>query len=157
MFYIYLTAENIYWKSIYYVELNTTRELYLQVYIYKYCIFTVMYITVMNNASMQGLKMQRLEERWENSCFRCKRDTWHLHSKHILPAPKYRSQLSKISACTCKWELNVLVPLQLHLNSWFTRLIIFLIRVTLLTIKAFVGLHFPDTDCPVSELVDMIE
>ena len=116
-----------------------------------------MYIIVMNNAPIQGLKMQRLEERWENSCFRCKRDTWHLYSKHILPSPIYRSQLSKIGACTCKWELNVLVPLQLHLDSWFTRLILFLISVTLLTIEAFVGLPFPDTGCPVSELVDMID
>ena len=50
---------------------------------------TVLYITLINNASLLELVMQGLEEKLEKSCFQCKRNTWHKCSQHILHSPKY--------------------------------------------------------------------
>ena len=49
----------------------------------------VLYITVMNDASLQELMMQGLDGRLETLCFQCKRNTWHLCSKQFLQPPKY--------------------------------------------------------------------
>ena len=48
-----------------------------------------LYITIMNNTSLQDLVMQGLEERLQKSCFQCKRNTWHLYSKQSFQPPKY--------------------------------------------------------------------
>ena len=50
---------------------------------------SVLYISIINNASLQELVMQGLEERLEKSSFQCKRNTWHLCSKQFLQPPKY--------------------------------------------------------------------
>ena len=38
---------------------------------------------------MQELKKQGMEQKLEKSCFRCKKNTWHVDSKYILQHPKY--------------------------------------------------------------------
>ena len=40
-------------------------------------------------ASMQELMMQGLQQILENSCFRCKKNTWHVESKYIFQPLKY--------------------------------------------------------------------
>ena len=39
--------------------------------------------------SMQELIMQGMQQKWEKSCFRCKKNTWHVESNYILQPPKY--------------------------------------------------------------------
>ena len=50
---------------------------------------SVLYITIINNASLHELVMQGLEEILEKSCFQCKRNTWHPCSQKLLQPPKY--------------------------------------------------------------------
>ena len=39
--------------------------------------------------SMQELIMQGMQQKWERSCFRYKKNTWHVESNYILQPPKY--------------------------------------------------------------------
>ena len=48
----------------------------------------VLYITP-TVTSMQELIKQGMEQKWEKSCFRCKKNTWHVESNYILQLPKY--------------------------------------------------------------------
>ena len=50
---------------------------------------SVLYITSTCTSSMQELIKQRMEQKRENSSFRCKKNNWHVESNHILHHPKY--------------------------------------------------------------------
>ena len=51
---------------------------------------SVLYITpIYTSSGMQELMMQGMQQNLEKSCFRCKRNTWHVESNHILLHPKY--------------------------------------------------------------------
>ena len=45
---------------------------------------SVLYITPTCTSSMQEWIMQRLQQKLEKSCFRCKKKTWHVESNYIL-------------------------------------------------------------------------
>ena len=49
----------------------------------------VLYISPTHTSSMQELIMQGLQQKWEKSCFRCNKNTWHVESNHILQPPNY--------------------------------------------------------------------
>ena len=50
---------------------------------------TVLSITPTNNASMPELLLQDHKQKLYKTCSRCKKDTWHVESKHILQPPNY--------------------------------------------------------------------
>ena len=51
---------------------------------------SVLYITPACTYSMQELIKQGMNQKLEKSCFRCKKNTWHVESTYILqPPPKY--------------------------------------------------------------------
>ena len=50
---------------------------------------SVLYITPTCTAPMQELIKQRMEQKLEKSCFRCKKSTWHVESGYIIQPPKY--------------------------------------------------------------------
>ena len=50
---------------------------------------SVLYITSIDDASLEELVMQELEGRLGKSCFKCKRNTRHLCSKQFLKPTKY--------------------------------------------------------------------
>ena len=50
---------------------------------------SALYITIINNTSLQKLVMQGQEERLEKSYFHCSKNTWYLCCKKILQSPKY--------------------------------------------------------------------
>ena len=52
---------------------------------------TVLYITPMDNASMQELVLQEHKQKLCKTCSCCKNYSWHVESKHILQHPKYLS------------------------------------------------------------------
>ena len=47
------------------------------------------YITPACSSSMQELIKQGMGQKLEKSCFRCKKNTWHVESNYILQPPKY--------------------------------------------------------------------
>ena len=49
---------------------------------------SVLYITPTCSSSMQEWMKQGLEQKLEKSCFRCKKNTWHVESNFILQPPK---------------------------------------------------------------------
>ena len=49
----------------------------------------VLYITPVNNASMQELVLQEHKQKLLNSCPCYKRDPWHFESRHMLQPPTY--------------------------------------------------------------------
>ena len=49
----------------------------------------VLYITPTCTSSMQELIKQGMKQKLEKSCFRCKKNTWHVESNHLLQPPKY--------------------------------------------------------------------
>ena len=50
---------------------------------------SVLYITPTCTSSMQELIKQGMGQKLEKSCFRCKKNTWHVESNYILQPPKY--------------------------------------------------------------------
>ena len=50
---------------------------------------SVLYITPTYTCSMQGLIKQGMGQKLEKSCFRCKKNTWHVEINYILQPPKY--------------------------------------------------------------------
>ena len=50
---------------------------------------SVLYITPTYTCSMQGLIKPGMGQKLEKSCFRCKKNTWHVESNYILQPPKY--------------------------------------------------------------------
>ena len=48
---------------------------------------SVLYITPTYTSSMQELIMQGKQRKWRKSCFRCKKNTWHVESNCILQPP----------------------------------------------------------------------
>ena len=50
---------------------------------------SVLYITPSYTSSMQELIMPEMQQKLEKSCFRCKKNTWHVECYHILQPPKY--------------------------------------------------------------------
>ena len=49
----------------------------------------VLYITPTYTSSMQELIMQGLQQKLGKSCFRCKKNTWHVEFNYILQPQKY--------------------------------------------------------------------
>ena len=49
----------------------------------------VLYITPTCTSSMQELIKQGMKQKLEKSCFRYKKNTWHVESNHLLQPPKY--------------------------------------------------------------------
>ena len=49
----------------------------------------VLYISPTDTSSMQNLILQGLQQKWQKSCYRCKKNTWHVLSSYILQPPKY--------------------------------------------------------------------
>ena len=45
---------------------------------------SVLYITPTYTSSMQELIVQWVQQKLEKSCFRCKKNTWHVESDYIL-------------------------------------------------------------------------
>ena len=50
---------------------------------------SVLYISSTDTSSMQNLILQRLQQKWQKSCSRCNKNTWHVESSYILQPPKY--------------------------------------------------------------------
>ena len=50
---------------------------------------SVLYSIPTNNSSMEELIMQGMQQRLEKSCFRCKKNTWHIESNYIWQPRKY--------------------------------------------------------------------
>ena len=50
---------------------------------------SVLYITPTCTSSMQELIKQGMAQKLEMSCFRCKKNTWHVESSYIIQPPEY--------------------------------------------------------------------
>ena len=50
---------------------------------------SVLYIISTCTSSMQELIKHGIKQKWENSCFRCKKNTWHVESNYLSQPPKY--------------------------------------------------------------------
>ena len=50
---------------------------------------SVLYITATCTSPMQELIKQGMKQKLEKSCFRCKKNTWHVESNYLLQPPKY--------------------------------------------------------------------
>ena len=50
---------------------------------------SVLYISPTDTSSMQNLILQGLQQKWQKSCSRCNKNTWHVESSYILQPPKY--------------------------------------------------------------------
>ena len=50
---------------------------------------SVLYITPTCTFSMQESIKQGMKQKLEKSCFRCKKNTWHVESNYLLQPPKY--------------------------------------------------------------------
>ena len=66
----------------------------------------VLYITPTCTSSMQELKKQGMKQKLEKSCFRCKKNTWHVESIYLLLPAKY---------------LIIVVNRFRHINNNFTK------------------------------------
>ena len=51
---------------------------------------SLLYVTPTDCTSMQELLTQEHKPKLYKTCSCCRRDTWHIESKQILPPPKYR-------------------------------------------------------------------
>ena len=86
---------------------------------------SVLYITPTFTSSMQELIKQGMKQKWEKSCFRCKKNTWHVESKYLLQPPKYliivvnrfRYINNNFTKDRCSIPLDMTVVLGLH---WFS-------------------------------------
>ena len=81
----------------------------------------VLYITPTCTSSMQELIKQGMEQKIENSCFRCKKNTWHVESNYILQPPKYliivnrfRYINNNFTKDRCSIPMDMTVVLGLH-------------------------------------------
>ena len=50
---------------------------------------SVLYIIPTCTSSMQELIKRGMKQKLEKSCFRCKKNTWHVESNYLLQPPKY--------------------------------------------------------------------
>ena len=50
---------------------------------------SVLYISPTDTSSMQNLILQGLQQKLQKSCYRCKKNTWHVESSYILQPPRY--------------------------------------------------------------------
>ena len=50
---------------------------------------SVLYITPTCTSSMQELTQQGMKQKLEKSCFRCKKNTWHVESNYLLQPTQY--------------------------------------------------------------------
>ena len=50
---------------------------------------SVLHITPTYTSSMQDLILQGMQQKWQKSCSRCNKNTWHVESNYILQPPKY--------------------------------------------------------------------
>ena len=67
---------------------------------------SVLYITPTCTSSMQELTKQGMKQKWEKSCFRCKKNTWQIESNFLLQPPIY---------------LIIVVNRLIYINNNFTR------------------------------------
>ena len=83
---------------------------------------SVLYITPTCTSSMQKLIKQRMKQKLEKSCFRCKKNTWHVESNYLLQPPKYliivvnrfRYINNKFTKDGCSIPMDMTVVLGLH-------------------------------------------
>ena len=83
---------------------------------------SVLSITPTCTSSMQELIKQGIEQKLEKSCFRCKKNTWHVESNYILLPPKYlitvvdwfRYINNNFTKDRCSIPMDMIVVLGLH-------------------------------------------
>ena len=83
---------------------------------------SVLYITLTCTSSMQDLLKQGMKQKWEKSCFRCKKNTWHVESNYLLQPLKYliivvnrfRYINNNFSKDRCSIPMDMAVVLGLH-------------------------------------------
>ena len=83
---------------------------------------SVLYITPTCTFSMQELIKQGMEQKMEKSCFRCKKNTWHVESNYILQPPAYltialnrfRYVNNNFTKDRCSIPMDMTVVLGLH-------------------------------------------
>ena len=84
---------------------------------------SVFYITLTCTSSTQELIMQGIQLKLEKSCFRCKKNTCHVESNHILQPRKYliiidnRFRYRNNNKDRCPIPMNMTVVLGLHTFS----------------------------------------
>ena len=69
--------------------------------------------------------MQGVRQKLEKSCFRCKKNTWHVESNYISQPPKYfiivvnrfRCSNNNVTEDSCSIPLDITVVLGLHIFS----------------------------------------
>ena len=82
----------------------------------------VLYITPICISSMQELIKQGIKQKLEKSCFRCKKNTWHVESNYLVQSPKYviivvnrfRYNNNNFTKDRCSIPMDVTVVLGLH-------------------------------------------
>ena len=83
---------------------------------------SVLYITPTCTSSMQELIKQGMKQKLEKSCFRCKKNTWHVESNYLLQLPKYliivvnrfRYIKNNFTKDRCSIPMDMTVVLGLH-------------------------------------------
>ena len=82
---------------------------------------SVLYITPTCTSSMQELIKQGMGQKLEKSCFRCKKNTWHVESNHILQPPNYLiivvtrfRYINNFTKDICSIPMDMTVVLGLH-------------------------------------------
>ena len=83
---------------------------------------SVLYITPTCTFSMQELIKQGMGQKLEKSCFRCKKNTWHVEFNFIVQPPKYliivvnqfRYISSNFTKDRCSILMDMIVVLGLH-------------------------------------------
>ena len=83
---------------------------------------SVIYITPTYTSSTLELIMQGMQLILEKSCFRCKTNTWHVKSNHILQPPKYfiivvnrfRYINNNFTKDRCSMPMDMTIVLGLH-------------------------------------------
>ena len=83
---------------------------------------SVLYITPTCTSSMQELIKQGMGQKLEKSCFRCKKNTWHVEYNYVLQPPKYliivvnrfRYINNNFTKVRCSVPMDMTVVLGLH-------------------------------------------
>ena len=82
---------------------------------------SVLYITPTYTSSMQELIMQGMQQKLEKSCFRCKKNTWHVEFNYFLQSPKYLiivvnrfRYIDNFTKDRCSIPVDMTVVLSLH-------------------------------------------
>ena len=82
----------------------------------------VLYITPTHTSSMQQMIKQGMKQKLQKSCFRCKKNNWHVESNYILQTQKklnivinrFRYINNNFTTDRCSIPMNMTVVLGLH-------------------------------------------